>query len=110
MVLPHTGGSLGQAAVPACPRGCRVAVTSVPPLSSSWRGDTSPGPSPGCGAVSGPAWRTGSLLGREEGAEEEVVKVKRQNVLCPGEIRGDVPRGMNLGGQQDLCSDLGGLL
>lgn len=42
VVLPHIGGSMGQAALPACPRGCGVAVTSVPPLSSSWQGETCP--------------------------------------------------------------------
>lgn len=44
--------------------------------------------------------------GREEGADEGLVEVKRQTACRPGEIHGDIPWGMNLGGQQDLCSDL----
>uniref|UniRef100_A0A8B9U6R4 AT-rich interactive domain-containing protein 3 n=1 Tax=Anas zonorhyncha TaxID=75864 RepID=A0A8B9U6R4_9AVES len=44
--------------------------------------------------------------GREEGTDEGLVEVKRQTACRPGEICGDIPRGMNLGGQQDLCPDL----
>lgn len=44
--------------------------------------------------------------GREEGTDEGVVEVKRQTACRPGEICGDIPCGMNLGGQQDLCFDL----
>lgn len=94
MVLPHKGGSLRQVAVLACPRGCRVAVTSVPPLSSSLGGDMSPGPSPGCGAVSGPAWRTGSLLGAgRKGQTRGWWRLKGKLRVAQGKYMGTFPGG-----------------
>lgn len=107
VVLPHKGGSLGQAALPACPRGCRVAVTSVLPLSPSWLGGHVPWSLP---RLQGCVWPSLEnrfpARGREEGTDEGLVEVKRQTACRPGEIRGDIPWGMNLGGQQDLCPDL----